>query len=121
MIRDVTDLDVYTLSLKNLKELYEFLYKVPKSELDTVSNCKRAGKSIPTNLAEGWAKRSSEAIFKNHLKICIGSSDEVVTHLRTLTITVPRLTDEAQKIAEKYKILSRKLNRLHKVWKSGKF
>lgn len=121
MIRDVTDLEVYRLSLKLLKLLYEFLRKVPNSELDTVRNCKRAGKSIPTNIAEGWAKRSYVAVFKSHLKICIGSSDEVVSHLRTITITVPRLSENAKILAEKYKVLSRRLNRLHKVWKSDKF
>jgi four helix bundle protein len=121
MIRDVTDLEVYVLSLKLLKELYAFLRKVPRSEYDTVRNCKRAGKSIPTNIAEGFAKRSYIAEFKKHLKICIGSSDEVVTHLRTIAITVPRLTEEAKQLAEKYKVLSKRLNRTHKVWRSDKF
>lgn len=121
MIRDVTDLEVYVLSLELLKELYASLRKLPKSEYDTVRNCKRAGKSIPTNLAEGWAKRSYEAVFKQHLKISIGSSDEVVTHLRTIAITVPRLADEAKQLAEKYKVLSKRLNRTHKIWRSDKF
>lgn len=121
MIRDVTDLKVYILSLGLLKELYAFLRKIPKSEYDTVRNCKRAGKSIPTNLAEGFAKRAYEAVFKKHLKICIGSSDEVITHLRTIAITVPRLAEEAKKLAEKYKVLSKRLNKLHKIWRSDKF
>nr|AKQ02314.1 hypothetical protein [uncultured Microgenomates bacterium Rifle_16ft_4_minimus_37633] len=53
MLKDVTDLHVYNLSLENLKDLYEFLQKVPLSEMDSVRNSKRAGKSVPTNLAEG--------------------------------------------------------------------
>ena len=113
--------ECHRLSLELLKELYFLLRKIPKSELDTVRNCKRAGKSIPTNIAEGWAKRSYEAVFKNHLKICIGSSDEVVSHLRTIVITVPRQEEDAKILAEKYKVLSRRLNKLHKVWKSDKF
>jgi four helix bundle protein len=121
VLRDITDLQVYTVSLDLLKELYLFLRRVPKSEYDTVSNCERAAKSIPTNLAEGWAKRSHEAIFKNHLKICIGSSDEVVTHLRTIAITVPFLEREAKTIADKYVVLSKRLNALHKIWKSENF
>jgi len=121
MLRDVMDLEVYNLSLILLKELYEFLRKVPRSEYDVVKNCIRAGKSIPSNIAEGWAKRSYEAVFKNHLKICIGSSDEVVSHLRTIVVAVPRLKDEAKIIASKYIILSKRLNRLHKVWKSDNF
>lgn len=118
MIFDVADLEVYQLSLTNLKELYVFLIKIPQSEKDTVANCKRAGKSIPTNLAEGFAKRRSEATFKNHLLICIGSSDEVITHLRTIAITVPRLEMETKELEEKYRTLSKKLNVLHKNWRT---
>lgn len=121
MIRDVTDLEVYQESLTLLKELYIFLEKVPKSEYDSVIQCKKAGKSIPANIAEGFAKRSSEAEFKRFLKIAIGSSDEIISHLRTLAIAVPRLTEETNILAEKYKILSKRLNKLHKNWRSGKF
>lgn len=121
MIYNVTDLEVYNLSIKLLKELYEFLAKIPYSEYDTVKNCKRAGKSIPANLAEGFAKRKSEATFKNHLQICIGSSDEVVAHAQTIGIVVPKLKYESEIIARKYIILSKRLNSLHKNWKTYKF
>jgi len=118
MIRDVTDLEVYRESLVLLKDLYTFLLKIPRSEYDSVIQGKRAGKSIPANIAEGFAKRSSEAEFKRFLKIAIGSSDELITHLRTIVIAVPWLADEAKEIAERYKILSKRLNSLHKRWRS---
>jgi four helix bundle protein len=118
MIYDVADLEVYQLSLKLLKELYTFLRKVPFQERDLIQNCKRAAKSIPVNLAEGFAKRSSEATFKNHLLICIGSSDEVISHLKTIIIVIPRLTIESNQLGEKYRILSKRLNSLHKKWHS---
>ena len=121
MIRSVNDLEVYKYSLELLKELYEFLNTVPASEYDSVKNVKRASKSIPTNISEGFAKRSSQATFKNHLKICIGSSDEVITHITTLAIVVPRLKAEGYKLIEKYTILSKRLNKLHSIWKSDKF
>lgn len=121
MIRDVTDLDVYKESFRLLKKLYEFLKKLPKSEYDTVIQCKRCSKSIPANIAEGFAKRSYELEFKRFLKIAIGSSDELITHLRMIAIVIPRLTDEAKEISDEYKILSKRLNTLHLVWKSGKF
>lgn len=121
MIKSVSDLEVYSYSFELLKKLYEFIQKVPTSEYDSVKNVKRASKSIPTNLSEGFAKRSSQATFKNHLKICIGSSDEVITHIKTLIIIVPRLTIEGEKLIEKYTILSKRLNKLHSVWKSEKF
>lgn len=121
MIRDVTDLEVYNESFRLLKKLYEFLKKIPKSEYDSIVQCKKCGKSIPANTAEGFAKRASELEFKRFLKIAIGSSDELVTHLRTLTIAVPRLFGEAKELADEYKVLSKRLNSLHKNWRSGYF
>lgn len=121
MIRDVSDLEVYNQSLKLLRNLYELLKKLPKSEYDTVIQCKKCSKSIPANIAEGFAKRSSELEFKRFLKIAIGSSDELITHLRTIAITVPRLTQETKDLAEEYKVISKRLNKLHSVWKSGLF
>ncbi len=121
MIRDVTDLDVYKESLRLLKLLYEFLKKIPKSEYDTVIQCKKSGKSIPANVAEGFAKRSSALEFKRFLKIAIGSSDELISHLRTIAIVVPALLDDAKKLAQEYKVLSKRLNSLHTNWKTGIF
>lgn len=121
MIRDVTDLEVYVYSLKLLEKLYAFLHKVPKSEYDSVRQSKRCGKSIPANIAEGFAKRSYEAEFKRFLKIAIGSSDELVTHLRMIAITVPKLKTEAKMLARDYIILSKRLNKLHSIWRSGNF
>ena len=121
MIRDVLDLEVYKDSLRLLKKLYEFLKKLPKSEYDTVVQCKKCGKSIPANIAEGFAKRSFEREFKRFLKIALGSSDELITHLRTIAIVVPRLTQEAKELAEEYKVISKRLNKLHSVWRSGAF
>ncbi len=118
MIRDVTDLEVYKESLRLLKALYGFLRKIPQSEYDTVRQCKRAAKSISANIAEGFAKRSSAAEFKRFLKIAIGSSDETISHLRSLAVVLPRHLEEAKEVANKYKVLSKRLNALHKIWKS---
>ncbi len=116
VIKDVTDLGVYTLSMELLKELYGFLRKMPLSEQDTVRQCKRCGKSIPANIAEGFAKRKYSAEFKRFLLIALGSCDELVTHLRTVAVTVPRLSEEAHLLEAKYIVLSKRLNSLHKNW-----
>jgi four helix bundle protein len=121
MIRDVTDLEVYNLSLTLLRKLYDFLKKIPRAEYDSVVQCKKAGKSISANIAEGFAKRSSEAEFKRFLKVAIDSSDEVITHLRTIAIAVPRLTNEVKEMVGEYKVLSKRLNKLHQNWRSGTF
>lgn len=121
MIKDVTDLEVYSESLRLLKKLYAFLKKIPKSEYDTIVQCKKCGKSIPANIAEGFAKKASELEFKRFLLIAIGSSDELISHLRAVAIILPILFDESKDLAEKYKSLSKRINKLHSVWRSGKF
>ena len=121
MIYDVSDLEVYKSSLQLYKELKDLLRKVPFSGRDIVRNCDRAAQSIPTNIAEGFAKKSSEATFKFHLKVSLGSSDEVITHLRTLAISFNFMSIKYLDLAEKYKILSKRLNSLNKNWHTYKF
>jgi four helix bundle protein len=36
----------------------------------------RSARSVPANIIEGWAKRSSIAEFKRYLQVAIGSCDE---------------------------------------------
>lgn len=121
MIKDVTDLDIYNLSLKLVQKVYEFIRLMPKSEYDSINQIRRAAKSVTANIAEGFAKRSSEKEFKRFLKIAIGSSDEVVTHLRTIYFAIPRLQLEMKQLADEYKTLSKRINKLHSIWKSDKF
>ena len=121
MIRDVTDLEVYQESLRLLAKLYEFLKKVPLSEQDSARQCKKCGKSIPANIAEGFAKRKFPAEFKRFLLIALGSSDELVTHIRTIIIVVERLAVEGVELESDYKTLSKRVNSLHKNWRTGYF
>ncbi|OGK23177.1 hypothetical protein A2954_00620 [Candidatus Roizmanbacteria bacterium RIFCSPLOWO2_01_FULL_37_12] len=118
MIKDVTDIEVYKESLILLKELYEFLKLLPLSEYDTKNQCKRAGKSIPALIAEGYAKKNSEKEFKRFLLIALGSSDEIVSHLRVISIVLPKLSDRAKVLEDKYKTLSKRINKLHSIWQS---
>ena len=116
IIRDVTDLEVYRISLELLEELYFFLKKVPFAEYDSVKQCKRCAKSIPANIAEGFAKRHYQAEFMRFLLIALGSSDELITHIRTIIIAVPRLEASGSNLITRYQTLSKKLNSLHKNW-----
>lgn len=118
MIRDVSDLKVYQESLKLLPDLYSLVDKLPRSEMDLTLQCKRAAKSIPANIAEGFAKRVSVKEFKRFLKIAIAPSDEVITHLKIVSIVKPDIVG-AKVLAERYKILSKRINALFTKWQSG--
>ncbi len=117
MIKDVTDLEVYKESLELLRELQKLLnpFKINEDK-DLIWQMKRASRSIPANIAEGFAKRSSQKEFKRYLMISLGSSDEMITHLRTLEIINPKLSDQSKIILEKYRVLSKRINTLHHRW-----
>lgn len=119
MIRDVTDLDVYNISLDLLREIYSICQKFPSSEHSLDDQIKRAAKSIPANIAEGFAKRVSPKEFKRFLTIALGSSDEVVTHLRTANIVLPFIEKSSINLLEKYVVLSKRINKLRSNWLTG--
>lgn len=93
MIKDVTDLDVYKETLRLLPKLYELLRKLPSSERDLEIQAKRAAKSV--------------------------SVDEVISHLRTLILVAPKFSLETTSLLEEYKVISKRLNTLHKIWRSS--
>jgi len=84
--------------------------------MSTQDQIKRASKSIPANIAEGFAKKSSAKEFKRFLTIALGSSDEVVTHLRMVEIISPYLALEAKSLSEDFVILSKRINKLRSSW-----
>jgi four helix bundle protein len=116
MIKDVTDLEIYKLALNLLPRLYILLNMLPKSENYLVDQSKRSGTSIPSNIAEGFAKRIFELEFKRYLLIALASCDELISHLRTIQIIVPELTEEAGNLINEYKTLAKRINRTRSVW-----
>lgn len=116
VILNVTDLKVYQESLKILPQVYQLLEKIPKSEMDSIFQIKRAAKAIPAIIAEGFAKKNSSKEFRRYLLIAIGSSDEIVTHLKVISIVIPTLSDEANLLINQYIVISKRLNSLHKKW-----
>ena len=52
--------------------------RFPKDEMyGMTSQIRRAATSIPLNIAEGYAKRESQAELKRYLMMALGSSDEI--------------------------------------------
>jgi four helix bundle protein len=119
VLKDITDLDVYNESLRLLPKLYELLDRLPISEQDLRIQAKRAAKSVPANLAEGFAKRFYEKEFKRYLMIALASNDEVITHLRILSTVKPKFANHSNILLEDFKTLSKRINTLHKNWRFG--
>ena len=72
------NLRVYEKSYKAALQVYEASKKFPKEErYGLTSQIQRAAVSIPLNLAEGYAKRSSQQEFRRFLLMAVGSANEM--------------------------------------------
>ncbi len=76
-------LEVFQRAYKVSLEIHRDSLKFPKVEqYGLADQMRRASKSIPANLAEGYAKRNSRAEFNRYIKIAIGFADEMRVWLR---------------------------------------
>lgn len=120
MIRDVTDLVVYKNSLRLLRPVYRLAGLIPEQHRKLRGQIIESTESIPPLIAEGFAKKRSVAEPKRFFEIALGSSDEAITHLREVKIlseTVHRIKPETcGALIEKYKIISKQLNKLIQNW-----
>src|SRR3990167_5757632 len=104
LMQDVSDLHVYQHSMRLLDEINRFLDQLPSKDRDLFHQILRAARSIPALLAEGFAKKSSQRDFRHFVIMALGSSDEVITHLR--------IAKADFLLIEEYKSLSKQLNSL---------
>lgn len=77
-VKTYRDFNVFQQALELATEIFRITAAFPSEERFALTDqIRRAARSIPANLAEGWAKRKYENIFKRHLHDCIGSCEEV--------------------------------------------
>jgi four helix bundle protein len=87
-------------------------------KFDLASQIRRASKSCPSNIAEGWAKRRFEKQFKLHLDVSIGSANEMEVHIETARDLEYWQKDFCNDLLTRYNYLGGKLNNLQKNWKT---
>ena len=76
-----SDLLVWQKAMDLVVEIYRLCERMPAVErYGLISQMQRAAVSIPSNVAEGQARKSSGA-FQNHLSIAAGSLAELETQL----------------------------------------
>lgn len=120
MIKDVTDLEVYNLSLELLDPLYKLTNLLPQLHRKIKYQANEAGEKIAPQIAEGFGKKKAPREFCRFLSMALGSSDEIITHIREIKIVAKNYKgikiEDCDELIEKYKILSKKLNRLLSSW-----
>ena len=77
-IRTYRDLEVFRESYTAALDVSRLTRKMPQVErVELARQLRKAARSVPANIFEGWAKRNSSAEFKRYLQVAIGSCDEV--------------------------------------------
>ncbi len=83
MVMKFEDLQVFQRSYKVSLELHKASLDFPKHEqYGLADQIRRASKSICANIAEGFARKRSQAGFNRFIGMAIGSADEMRVWLR---------------------------------------
>ncbi len=113
------DLDVYRRAMTLLKPVHALALTFPDYEkYDLASQMRRACKSIPANIAEGYARRRSSKEFCNFLAVAMGSANEMEVHLhiaKELDYVTEHQHDE---FTREYQMIGKQLSQLIKYWRS---
>jgi four helix bundle protein len=118
-IRSFRDLEVFQRGMALLSPIYELAATFPDYEkYDLASQLRRACKSVPANIAEGYAKRRSAKEFRAYLANAMGSATEMEVHLeiaRELKYVTP---ERCVELVAAYQVIARQLYRLIESWRS---
>ena len=113
-------LEVYQRAMALVPKVQAFLRTLPASErYDLVSQLRRASRSVPANIAEGYAKRRSAKEFSNYLTTAMASANEVEVHLKMAYDLGYVNAELFSELAGEYNILGRQLHRLIASWRRG--
>src|SRR5258706_10696824 len=114
MVRSFRDLDVWRLGLELVEVIYRCTATFPKSEtFGLAAQMRRAAVSIPSNIAEGQARKSTKE-FLQFISIALGSLAELDTQLE-LTVRLNYQTEDTHSAITKASVLGKKLHRLQRA------
>lgn len=119
MIQSYKDLEVYKRSFKIAMDIFWMTRQFPKEEVYSLtSQITRSSRSISANLSEGWAKRTYENIFKQHLIHSLGSCSETENWLEFALECKYIDQQNYNQFSDELDQIGKMLNTLHKNWKS---
>ena len=117
--RGYEDLEVFQRSMRVLRPIHDLVLGFPDYEkYDLANQIRRAAKSVPSNIAEGYARRRSVKEFVRHLTIAMGSANEVEVHLRIANELGYLTEEEFTYYTSEYQIIGKQLRRLSEHWSS---
>lgn len=119
MIRNYMDLEVYKRSYRIAMDIFWLSRDFPKEEVYSLtSQFVRSSRSISANICEGWAKRTYESVFKQHLIHSLGSCSETETWLLFALDCKYLNQDKYAQLIEELDQIGKMITKLHQNWKS---
>ncbi|PRY91366.1 four helix bundle protein [Marinilabilia salmonicolor] len=117
MIKSYKDLTVYNRSFKAAMDIYWMTRNFPKEEIYSLtSQIVRSSRSISSNILEGWAKRTYDLVFKQHLINSLGSCSETETWLN-FALECQYINNETyNRFIIELDQIGKMLNKLHQNW-----
>ena len=113
-IRTYRDLDIWKAGIQLVKDVYKLTEQFPKQEVyGLVSQMRRAGVSIPSNVAEGF-RRYHNREYKQFLYISLGSCAELETQATIARELAYISEDKETALLEKLDHISRMISNLVK-------
>ena len=114
MANSYRELKVWQNSIDLAEKIYRLTSSFPASEIyGLASQLRRASVSIPSNIAEGWGRRSRKE-YARFILMAAGSNDELQTQLviaERLAFGDRQLRDESAALSDE---IGRMLQGLHK-------
>ncbi len=118
-IKTYKDLNVF-------REAYQLALDISKvtkffpghEQYELARQLRRAARSIPVNIVEGWAKRTSPVEFKRYLQISIGSCEECKVWLDMSRDEGYLKPENCTELANRFNVVSAMLRSLWKNWQS---
>ena len=107
-------LDTWQQAMHLVEEIYKATAQFPREELyGLTSQLRRAAVSVPSNVAEGYCRRSTKA-YANHVSIALGSHAEVETCLDLSCRLGFLSTSDRDRFEEQTTSVGRLLSGLHR-------
>jgi four helix bundle protein len=107
------ELDVYKRSYRLAVETHKFSLTLPKEfRYDLADQIRRASRSIPSNIAEGYARKQSNKEIISFLKISLGSNDEILFNLEFMKDANLMTSEEYNYFSKEYIICGKQLTNL---------
>lgn len=106
------DLEIYQLAHRLAIEVHRVSLILPKFEAyEEASQLRRAAKSVPANVVEGFGRRRYKGDFIRFLTYAHASCSETIEHLEIVIETGSLPADKGKPLLDDYNLLGRKINR----------